>query len=136
MNVLLGCEKGGKYRKYKKVFGSRRKWYKKMLLSFNLRDKPARNGESWMLKVNMWESNLPRLLFELIYHRRPCLSTSHLDCLSHIKVTKNQHLLLSILVHKSNYLEVIKNFYGKWYFNTVFIYTSIWHRDMTKKRIF
>jgi len=53
MNVLLGCEKGGKYRKYKKVFGSRRKWYKKMLLSFNLRDKPARNGESWMLKVNM-----------------------------------------------------------------------------------
>jgi len=47
---LLGCERGGKYRKYKfdaqpSVFGTRSD------CPFKLRGKPISNGDGWMLKV-------------------------------------------------------------------------------------
>ena len=49
--VLLGCERGGKYRKYKSDVQPSVSGTRKCDCPFKLRGKPISNGDGWMLKV-------------------------------------------------------------------------------------
>jgi len=49
--VLLGCERGGKYRKYKYDVESSLSGTRKYEYPFKLRGKPISKGEGWVLNV-------------------------------------------------------------------------------------
>jgi len=49
--VLLGCERGGKYRKYKSDLQPSITRTRKCECPFKLRGKPISNGDGWVLKV-------------------------------------------------------------------------------------
>ena len=49
--VLLGCERGGKYKRYKKNVDISRTRSRKCEYPFRLRDKPVKGGQGWMIKL-------------------------------------------------------------------------------------
>ena len=49
--VLLGCERGGKYRQYKKDLKVTESGTRKCGCPFRLRGYPVRSGEGWILKL-------------------------------------------------------------------------------------
>jgi len=49
--VLLGCESGGKYRRYKKEVDVSRTGSRKCECPFRLRGKPVKGGQGWMVEL-------------------------------------------------------------------------------------
>ena len=49
--VLLGCERGGKYRSHKKDVAAKSIGTRKCGCPFKLKVKPVQNGEGWIVKL-------------------------------------------------------------------------------------
>jgi len=94
--VLLGCEMGGKYRKYK--FDVQPSVFDKRICEcpFKLRGKPISNGDSWVLKVmcGYHYHDLSQTLVGHSFARR--LKSTYQSLL--VDLTKSQVKLANILL--------------------------------------
>ena len=70
--VLLGCERSGKYMKYKQVADVSVTGSRKCNCPFKLRGKPISTGDGWMLKVicGLHNHTLSQTLVDHLYAER------------------------------------------------------------------
>ncbi|XP_052725869.1 uncharacterized protein LOC108336744 [Vigna angularis] len=112
--VILGCERGGKYRKYKadavaSVYGTRKCEY-----SFRLKGKPCSDGAGWVLKVMCGHHNheLAETLVGHPYAGR--LNTSEKSLL--VDMTKSKvtpaNILLTLKQNNDRNVTTIKQIYN------------------------
>ncbi|XP_068483428.1 uncharacterized protein [Phaseolus vulgaris] len=115
--VLLGCERGGQYRRYKKNLQVTESGIRKCGCPFRLRGYPVKSGEGWILKLICGSHN-HELANTLVGHpyagRFTCSEKSMLMDMTDSSV-KPRNILLTLKKHNKKNVRTIKQVYNAQY---------------------
>ncbi|XP_068466719.1 uncharacterized protein [Phaseolus vulgaris] len=115
--VLLGCERGGQYRRYKKDLQVIESGIRKCACPFRLRGYPVKSGEGWILKLICGSHN-HELANTLVDHpyvgRFTCSEKSMLMDMTDSSV-KPRNILLTMKEHNEKNVSTIKQVYNARY---------------------
>jgi len=112
--VLLGCERSGKYRKYRNDLGVSIIGTRKCDCLFRLRGKPISNGEGWVLKVicGLHNHDLARTLVGHPYAGRLKLIEHTLVVDMTKSLVKPSNILLTLKQNNEDNVTTIKQLYN------------------------
>ena len=115
--MLLGCERGGQYRRYKKDLQVTESGTRKCGCPFRLRGYPVKSGEGWILKLICGSHN-HELANTLVGHpyagRFTCSEKSMLMDMTDSSV-KPRNILLTMKEHNEKNVSTIKQVYNARY---------------------